>query len=142
MLQSTIGGGVQAAGTQFTEPVPTGITQDFLKTWYRGSLKVSNVMVFEANNIPVTDYAAGATDGAPGGTAAHGGAIGMAFCKSAIGKATEGSVNVNMDKDILLRGDLLETNGWWGYFELVPTWTAKITSKCAEFDAVSAVTRR
>ena len=127
LFNSVSTGGNTVTGGVFSEAVPAGISEQFMKQWYRGHVKLSNVMVYEGRNIVVTD------------ASSVGSATGAVFAKSAFGFAREMAVMNNSQMDIRLRSTLLESHGHWGWTELIDSWGAKIISSCQEFDAITTI---
>ena len=131
MLFASVTGGqgsaTSASAGVWSDAVPAGMSAKVMTQHYRGSLKLGGVQVYEGSNLTVTD------------SSNVGSSVGGAFVKSTFGFAKEGSIENNMQKDIMHRAVLLETHGWWGTAELVDTWGYSLTGASHEIDAVTTV---
>ena len=111
MVQEVIG--MQAAGTTMAaQPVPTGISQDVVKNYWRGNDAIFGIPIYEDGNITV------ASNDAKGGI----------FAKQALALAMEKEIKAEEQRDASLRGTEIVTTGIWGSVELVDPWGVELFS--------------
>jgi len=113
MVQEVVG--MQAGTTtgMSANPIPSGISEDVIKRYWRGNDALFGVPIFMDGNIAI--------DGS-------GDAKGGVFAKEALALAMEQEVRVGDEPDISLRGTEIVSVGVWGELEIVDQWGVEIFS--------------
>ena len=94
-------------------PIPSGISEDVIKRYWRGNDALFGVPIFMDGNIAI--------DG-------NGDSKGGVFAKEALALAMEQEVRVGDEPDISLRGTEIVSVGVWGELEIVDQWGVEIFS--------------
>jgi len=97
-------------------PIPSGISEDVIKRYWRGNDALFGVPIFMDGNIAI--------DG-------NGDSKGGVFAKEALALAMEQEVRVGDEPDISLRGTEIVSVGVWGELEIVDQWGVEIFSDAA-----------
>ena len=107
--------GMQAGTTtgMSANPIPTGISEDVIKRYWRGNDALFGVPIFMDGNIAI--------DGS-------GDSKGGVFAREALALAMEQEVRVGDEPDISLRGTEIVSVGVWGELEIVDQWGVEIYS--------------
>ena len=110
--------GMQAGTTtgMSANPIPSGISEDVIKRYWRGNDALFGVPIFMDGNIAI--------DG-------NGDSKGGVFAKEALALAMEQEVRVGDEPDISLRGTEIVSVGVWGELEIVDQWGVEIFSDAA-----------
>ena len=107
--------GMQAGTTtgMSANPIPTGISEDVIKRYWRGNDALFGVPIFMDGNIAI--------DGS-------GDSKGGVCAREALALAMEQEVRVGDEPDISLRGTEIVSVGVWGELEIVDQWGVEIYS--------------
>ena len=107
--------GMQAGTTtgMSANPIPSGISEDVIKRYWRGNDALFGVPIFMDGNIAI--------DG-------RGDSKGGVFAREALALAMEQEVRVGDEPDISLRGTEIVSVGVWGELEIVDQWGVEIYS--------------
>ena len=101
------------AGSAATGAFSSGLSEDLVKRWWRGSDRLYGVQVFHSGNIED----AGSTS-----------AKGAIFSKGALGMVMADSAEITRDEDHSLRAEEIGIFQEWGEAELVDSWGVEVHS--------------
>ena len=101
------------AGSAATGAFSSGLSEDLVKRWWRGSDRLYGVQVFHSGNIED----AGSTS-----------AKGAIFSKGALGMVMANDAEITRDEDNSLRAEEIGIFQEWGEAELVDSWGVEVHS--------------
>jgi hypothetical protein len=108
--------GMQAAGTTMSaQPIPTGLSEEVIKAYWRGNDPLFGVPIYEDGNID-QDVASG------------GDAKGGVFAMKALHLAIEQEIRAADERDESLFGTEVVSSGVWGEGESVDEWGVEVFS--------------